>query len=146
MLKSWAVPKGPSTDPADKRLAVEVEDHPLDYANFEGIIPEGNYGAGSVIVWDRGTYRNLMGEKEKPLSLEASIHKGHVEIWLEGEKLRGGFVLIRTPREASKPQWLLMKMKDEFAGKKIPARTAARSVVSGRTLADIESGDESEGE
>src|SRR5205085_9732478 len=91
-LRSWAVPKGPSTDPREKRLAVEVEDHPLEYADFEGTIGEGNYGAGAVIVWDAGTYRNL----DEDRSMAEAIAVGHVKIWLEGRKLAGGFTLQRT--------------------------------------------------
>src|ERR1700704_3601350 len=106
VLKSWAVPKGPSTDPREKRLAVEVEDHPLDYADFEGVIGEGNYGAGAVIVWDAGTYRNLDPER----SMAEAIDAGHVKVWLEGEKLRGGWTLQRTQR-GRKPQWLLIKRR-----------------------------------
>src|SRR6476469_7322345 len=109
-LRSWAVPKGPSTDPREKRLAVEVEDHPLDYADFEGVIGEGNYGSGAVIVWDAGTYRNLDDEQSMAEQLEA----GHAKVWLEGEKLQGGWTLQRT-RGGSKPQWLLLKRKDEGA-------------------------------
>src|SRR5258708_5835297 len=86
VLKSWAVPKGPSTDPREKRLAVEVEDHPLDYADYEGVIGEGNYGAGSVIVWDTGTYRNLDEER----SMAEAIGAGHVKVWLDGQQLKGG--------------------------------------------------------
>ena len=84
VLKSWAIPKGPSTDPDDKRLAIETEDHPLEYAHFEGVIAEGNYGAGGVIIWDTGTFKNL---KEEPLS--HCLQKGKVEVWLNGEKLTG---------------------------------------------------------
>src|ERR1700754_5319479 len=90
-LRSWAVPKGPSTDPRVKRLAVQVEDHPLDYADFEGVIGEG-YGTGAVIVWDAGTYRNLDEERSMAEALDA----GHAKFWLEGEKLRGGWTLHRT--------------------------------------------------
>ena len=90
VLKSWAVPKGPSTDPREKRLAVEVEDHPLDYADFEGVIGSG-YGAGRVIVWDAGTYRSLT---DGPV--EEALEKGHLSVWLEGKKLRGGWTLQRT--------------------------------------------------
>src|SRR3954465_12070166 len=86
VLKSWAVPKGPSTDPRDKRLAMQVEDHPLSYGDFEGVIPEGQYGAGPVIVWDTGPYRaeELLGE---------SLDQGHASFWLEGRKIRGGYSL-----------------------------------------------------
>src|SRR5205085_1090204 len=86
-LRSWAVPKGPSTDPRVKRLAVEVEDHPLEYAEFEGIIGDGLYGAGAVIVWDAGTYRNLNEER----SMAQTLAGGHAKVWLEGQKLRGGW-------------------------------------------------------
>ena len=137
VLASWAVPKGPSTDPGVRRLAMRTEDHPMDYAEFEGNIPKGNYGAGTVIVWDRGTYRNMMSEKEKPLSMEASIHAGHVEVWLHGEKLRGGYTLIRTQKEP-REQWLLIKMKDREAdARRNPVSTEAASVISGRTLEEV---------
>ncbi len=110
VLKSWAIPKGPSTDPGQKRLAVHTEDHPIDYINFEGIIPEGNYGAGTVIVWDNGTYQNL---KEKA-PIEKAVEEGHIDIWLEGKKLKGGYALIKTGRGKRK-FWLLLKKKDEMA-------------------------------
>lgn len=137
VLVSWAVPKGPSLDPAEKRLAVPTEDHPLSYADFEGVIAAGEYGAGPVIVWDRGTYRNLQADKEEPLSMAASLEKGHVEVWLEGEKLQGGFALIRTHMGGG-PKWLLVKMKDEHAdtsGEVV--EEAPASVLSERTLADV---------
>jgi bifunctional non-homologous end joining protein LigD len=108
VLKSWSIPKGPSLDPADKRLAVEVEDHPLDYASFEGVIPAGEYGGGDVIVWDRGTW-----ESEK--DIKDSLKVGRLEFELKGEKLEGSWVLIRTGRPSKKPQWLLIKRHDEFA-------------------------------
>src|SRR5438477_12454147 len=91
VLKSWAVPKGPSTNPQDKRLAMPTEDHPMSYGRFEGLIPEGNYGAGPVIVWDIGTYRNL---SEVPI--EEGLRNGRVKIWLNGKKLKGGYALART--------------------------------------------------
>ncbi|MGH7563623.1 MAG: DNA polymerase ligase N-terminal domain-containing protein, partial [Gemmatimonadota bacterium] len=94
VLKSWAVPKGPSTDPRDKRLAMPTEDHPLDYHDFEGVIPEGEYGAGAVIVWDRGTYRNLTDDGDE-VPVARAIDDGHLKIWLDGEKLRGGYALTR---------------------------------------------------
>lgn len=136
-LKSWAVPKGPSLDPSVKRLAIEVEDHPLDYADFEGVIPEGNYGAGTVMVWDRGSYRNLKDENGESSSMVESHQDGLIEVWLEGEKLRGGFALKRF-REGKKPQWLLIKMDDDFAdARRNPVTTQNKSVKSGRTLHGI---------
>jgi DNA ligase D-like protein (predicted 3'-phosphoesterase) len=136
VLKSWAVPKGPSTDPRVKRLAIQVEDHPLDYADFEGVIPEGEYGAGPVIVWDRGTYRNLRLEKVNDgRSMAEAVEEGFVEVWLEGEKLQGGYVLFRTGRDN---QWLLKKIKDEAAdARRNPVSTQPRSVASGRTVDQV---------
>jgi DNA ligase D-like protein (predicted 3'-phosphoesterase) len=136
-LRSWAVPKGPSTDPREKRLAVEVEDHPLDYVDFEGRIGSGNYGAGAVIVWDRGSYRNLDDDRDMATAIDA----GHVKFWLEGEKLRGGWTLQRT-HGGSKPQWLLIKRRDEEAdARRNPESTQPESVKSGRTIEQI-AGDE----
>jgi bifunctional non-homologous end joining protein LigD len=133
VLKSWAVPKGPSLDPAEKRLAVEVEDHPLDYATFEGAIPAGEYGAGTVIVWDRGTFRPQGGA-----SLEAMLEKGAVKVEIAGEKLRGGFALVRTRFGGKKTNWLLIKEKDAMArpGADITAE-APRSVLSGRDVDEM---------
>lgn len=137
VLKSWAVPKGPSTDPSDKRLAVEVEDHPLDYANFEGVIPEGQYGGGTVMVWDRGTYRNLREEGDKSTTMQQAFDKGLIEVWLDGEKLRGGYALKRF-REGKKPQWLLIKMDDEGAdARRNPTSTENASVKTGRDMKTI---------
>jgi DNA ligase D-like protein (predicted 3'-phosphoesterase) len=132
-LRSWAVPKGPSTDPREKRLAVEVEDHPLEYADFEGTIGEGNYGAGAVIVWDAGTYRNL----DEKHSMAEAIASGHVKIWLEGQKLTGGWTLQRT-RGGEKPQWLLIKRRDEQAdARRRPESTQPESIKSGRTVEQV---------
>jgi DNA ligase D-like protein (predicted 3'-phosphoesterase) len=140
VLKSWAVPKGPATDPSEKRLAVPTEDHPLDYADFEGVIPEDEYGGGTVLVWDTGEYRNLMAEKEDAgWSMAQSIEAGHVEVWLEGQKLRGGYALVRF-REGDDEAWLLVKMKDEEAdARRNPVSTEPASVLSGRRLEEIES-------
>ncbi len=139
VLKSWAVPKGPSTDPSVKRLAVPTEDHPLGYADFEGVIPEGEYGGGTMIIWDRGTYRNLKEEDAhgEVLSLEDQIENGHVTIWLEGQKLRGGYALIRTGK-GEKPRWLLIKMDDDGAdARRNPTSTEPNSVKSGLNLEEM---------
>jgi DNA ligase D-like protein (predicted 3'-phosphoesterase) len=138
VLKSWAVPKGPSTDPSQKRLAMPTEDHPLEYADFEGVIPEGEYGAGTVLVWDIGPYRNLRAEKEEDgLSMEESIEEGKVEVWLGGEKLQGGYALIRTGK-GDDHRWLLIKMDDEKAdARRNPTSTEPKSVLTDRTLEEI---------
>lgn len=135
-LRSWAVPKGLSTDPRIKRLAVEVEDHPLAYASFEGVIGRGNYGAGAVIVWDEGGYRNLDDEHSMADALDA----GHAKVWLEGHKLRGGWTLQRI-RAGAKPQWLVVKRRDEGAdARRNPQSTQPRSVKSGRTVEEVAEG------
>lgn len=132
-LRSWAVPKGLSTDPRIKRLAVEVEDHPLEYADFEGTIGEGSYGAGAVIVWDAGSYRNLDEEH----SVAEAIDAGHVKVWLEGEKLKGGWTLQRT-RGGAKPQWLAIKRRDEGAdARRNPESAQPESIKSGRTVEQV---------
>jgi DNA ligase D-like protein (predicted 3'-phosphoesterase) len=141
VLKSWAVPKGPSTVSADRRLAVPTEDHPYDYAGFEGTIPEGEYGGGTVMIWDRGTYGNVRAEKEGDgADMERSLEEGKVEILLEGERLRGAWALIRTGK-GEKARWLLLKKKDELSG--IPADPVGNfdtSVASERTMEEIAEG------
>ncbi|GAA4831194.1 DNA polymerase ligase N-terminal domain-containing protein [Saccharopolyspora rosea] len=139
VLKSWAVPKGPSLDPRQKRLATPTEDHPLDYADFEGEIPEG-YGAGTVVVWDSGDYRNLTEREGEPVDMADGLDAGHVKFWLEGSKLRGAFALTRT-RFRGQEQWLLVKVDDEGADRRRnPVSTQPESVLTGRTNADLESG------
>lgn len=115
VLKSWAVPKGPSLNPADKRLAVMVEDHPLEYRSFEGTIPEGHYGAGAVAIWDNGTYRLING----------SIDGGKLEFVLEGKKLKGGFAIARM--KGKEKEWLLIKKKDDFADPSFRLRTVLKA-------------------
>jgi DNA ligase D-like protein (predicted 3'-phosphoesterase) len=133
VLRSWAVPKGLSTDPRQKRLAVEVEDHSLAYADFEGVIGEGSYGAGTVIVWDERTYRNLDDDR----TLAQGLAEGHAKFWLDGHKLRGGWTLQRT-RAGTKPQWLLIKRRDEGAdARRRPERTQPESVKTGRTVEQL---------
>ncbi len=132
VLKSWAIPKGPSTDPRQKRLAVEVEDHALAHFDFEGVIGGGR-GSGAVIVWDTGTYRNL----DDTRSIAEAIEEGHVKIWLDGVKLTGGWTLQRTDA-AAKPQWLMIKRRDERAdARRNPERTQPESVKSGRTIEEV---------
>jgi bifunctional non-homologous end joining protein LigD len=128
VLKSWAVPKGPSVDPGVKRLAMQVEDHPVNYANFEGIIPEGEYGGGTVMVWDQGTYVPENGE-----NLSAAIRKGEVKFTLKGQKLSGSWALVRTRAH----QWLLIKHRDKAASTEEITETKPLSVLSKRTLAEI---------
>jgi DNA ligase D-like protein (predicted 3'-phosphoesterase) len=139
VLKSWAVPKGPSTDPSQKRLALPTEDRPLDYAEFEGVIADGEYGAGTVLVWDTGPYRNLRAEKEDDgLSMKEALDDGMLEVWLEGEKLQGGYALIRTGSGDDDERWLLIKMDDEEAdARRKPTSTETASVLTGRTLEEI---------
>ena len=137
VLKSWAVPKGPSVDPAEKRLAVETEDHPLEYAGFEGVIPAGHYGAGTVMVWDIGTYRNLKKKGNEEMSMERCVEDGHITVWLDGKKLQGGYSLTRFRKDDSR-QWLLVKMKDGEAAPGVDITSAEPlSVLSGRTLDKI---------
>ncbi len=134
VLASWAVPKGPSPDPSIKRLAMRTEDHPLEYADFEGTIPEGEYGAGAVMVWDMGTYR-LIDKGEQDRSASESLAGGHIAVWLEGSKLTGGYALTRTGNDK---RWLLVKMKDEKADRdRNPVKTEPASVLSGRTIEEI---------
>lgn len=140
VLKSWAVPKGPSTDPREKRLAVQTEDHPLDYADFEGTIPDDQYGGGTVQVWDAGWYRNLKTDDDGHVATSmADAHAdGHLTFQLHGKKLRGGYALTRFREERGKAQWLLVKMDDAAAdARRNPVLTQTRSVLSGRHLDDI---------
>ena len=132
VLLSWAVPKGPSLDPSVKRLAIRVEDHPLEYADFEGVIPEGEYGAGTVMIWDRGTWT------PKSPDVDAALRQGEIEFTLHGKKLRGSWVLVRTRGGSSaRPAWLLIKQRDEFASAEDILATEPRSVVSNRLMAEI---------
>jgi DNA ligase D-like protein (predicted 3'-phosphoesterase) len=132
VLRSWAIPKGPSTDPREKRLAVEVEDHPLSWGDFEGVIGSG-YGAGTVIVWDTGPYRNL-GD----VPMAEALGAGRASFWLEGRKLRGGYTLARTRMSGGKPQWLLIKRRDEEAdARRRPVSTQPESVISGKTIEEV---------
>ena len=134
VLLSWAVPKGPSLDPSVKRLATQVEDHPLDYGSFEGIIPEGEYGGGTVMLWDRGAWT-----PEVP-DVDAALREGNLKFTLHGKKLRGSWVLVRTKSGfggSKRPSWLLIKHRDRFASSEDVLAKQPRSVASKRLLADI---------
>jgi DNA ligase D-like protein (predicted 3'-phosphoesterase) len=136
-LKSWAIPKGPSTNPKEKRLAVPTEDHPLEYADFEGIIPPGEYGAGTVLVWDIGTFRNITEKKGQAIPLEQALAHGHLTLWLEGQKLRGAYALTRF-KTGKDESWLLVKKDDAYAQADQDILEARpESVLSGRTLEEV---------
>jgi DNA ligase D-like protein (predicted 3'-phosphoesterase) len=138
VLKSWSVPKGPSGDPRDKRLAVPTEDHPLEYEEYEGVIPRGEYGGGTVIVWDRGTYEPLSHDRKgRPVDFAESLEHGHASFRLHGEKLRGEYALTRF-RTGKDESWLLVKGSADHARRQgTPDPRRARSVRSGRTLAQV---------
>jgi bifunctional non-homologous end joining protein LigD len=135
VLVSWAVPKGPSLDPTVKRLAMAVEDHPLEYGGFEGVIPEGQYGGGTVMVWDRGTW-----EPENP-DVDAALQKGELKFVLHGSKLKGSWVLIRTKGTGKSPRsaWLLIKHRDKYASQQDITSSKSRSALSRRSMAGIAS-------
>ncbi len=137
VLKSWAVPKGPSLDPKVKRLAMMVEDHPFDYKDFEGVIPEGNYGAGEVIIWDQGTYHAIDAEdkNESEKILRKGLESGDLKFVLEGEKLQGEFVLVKM-KNRGENQWLLIKHKDDFTSSKDILKED-KSVVSGKKVEEL---------
>jgi bifunctional non-homologous end joining protein LigD len=137
LLKSWAVPKGPSLDPGEKRLAVRTEDHPLEYGSFEGVIPEGQYGAGTVIIWDKGTYLCLSGRQGKKMSIEEGIEKGHISFLLRGKKLKGAFSLTRFKTDGDRESWLLVKKRDEEAGGEDVLAKKPESVKSRKTIEEI---------
>src|ERR1017187_8649363 len=132
VLKSWAVPKGPSLDPAVKVFAAHVEDHPLEYGDFEGNIPAGNYGGGSVMLWDRGTF-DLLGD----VAGEAQLARGDLKSRLHGEKLKGDFAIVLMKARAKGNEWLLIKKRDEFAAAGWDVEALAYSVLSGRTQEEI---------
>jgi DNA ligase D-like protein (predicted 3'-phosphoesterase) len=141
VLVSWAVPKGPSMDPAEKHLAIRTEDHPLEYAEFEGVIPAGQYGAGTVMVWDTGTY-----EPPNSIPPDKQLAQGKIDVELHGSKLRDGFTLVRTGKRlrasSGKEHWLLIKRRDEYADPSwdIESPRFDRSVLTGRSLTEIARG------
>jgi DNA ligase D-like protein (predicted 3'-phosphoesterase) len=139
-LASWAVPKGPSTDPREKRLAMRVEDHSIDYGDFEGVIPKGSYGAGAVIVWDTGSYRNITRKDGEEVPMAEALDNGHAVVWLDGHKLKGGYALTRTGG-GRKEKWLLVKTRDELAdARRNPVSSRPESVLSGKTIEELQGG------
>ncbi len=138
VLKSWAVPKGPSTDPDIKRLAVPTEDHPVRYADFEGTIPQDQYGGGTVMVWDAGTYENdRKDDTGNLIPMGEQLKNGHSTFILNGKKLKGGFTLIRT-QQGKDEKWLLKKVDDDKAdARRNPVNTENKSVLTGRTMEQI---------
>ena len=141
VLVSWAVPKGPAMNPAEKHLAIRTEDHPLEYAEFEGVIPAGQYGAGTVMVWDMGIYEPANG-----IPPAKQLAQGKIDVELHGSKLRGGFTLVRTAKPSAdsrgKESWLLIKRRDEYADPSwdIESSRFERSVLTGRSLNEIARG------
>lgn len=133
VLLSWAIPKGPSLDPSVKRLAMQVEDHPLEYGGFEGVIPEGEYGGGTVMLWDKGTWT-----PDQP-DVDGGLRRGSLKFTLHGKKLRGSWALVRTKGNGGsrKNTWLLIKHRDEYASKRDITQEKPNSVVSRRSLAGI---------
>jgi bifunctional non-homologous end joining protein LigD len=139
VMKSWAVPKGPSYDPAQRRLAMEVEDHPIEYNTFEGTIPKGQYGGGTVMLWDRGTYEPEGGGGED--ALRDGYERGDLKFIMHGKRLMGGWVLVRMRRPGERAQWLLIKHRDEYATTKLDvASDVLTSVATGRTMQQIAEG------
>lgn len=145
VLKSWAVRKGPSADPSDKRLAMPTEDHPLDYRDFEGVVPPGQYGSGTVIVWDQGTYTNMSEHDGEPVPVTEALAEGHMSFALHGKKLHGAYALTRF-REGEDEAWLLVKRADRRRHSRRghrpdPAPSRLRSVLTGRTLKQVAAGE-----
>ena len=140
VLKSWAVPKGVPTQKGIRRLAMPTDDHPMEYARFEGIIPEGHYGGGTVMVWDIGTFENIKTHNGKPISIEESYKKGTVEIFIYGKKIWGPYALIRTQGLSNKESWILLKMKPRKGFEARKGKTVKKNVsaISGRTLKQID--------
>lgn len=146
VLVSWAVPKGPSTNTKLRRLAIRTEDHTMAYGRFEGVIPKGEYGAGTVMVWDKGTYRNIKKKEGKAVPMSRCLKEGRIEVWLKGKKLQGGYAFIRAFGKREQAQWLLVKMNDEYASAKTnPVKTKTKSVVTDRTMRQIASDAKKEG-
>lgn len=138
-LKSWAVPKGPSTDPKVKRMAIPTEDHPIPYADFEGTIPKSEYGGGTVMIWDKGTIENIKKDKKGNLiDLKKSYDMGTIEVNLNGKKLQGGYAMVKMKSGNMKGNWLLVKIDDKMAdARRNPVNTENDSAISNRSMKEI---------
>lgn len=147
VLASWSVPKGPSTDPREKRLAVRTEDHPLEYADFEGRIPEKEYGAGVVIVWDTGRYENRNKKNGREISMKKALEEKSVKLMLHGKKIKGGYALIHAKTGGDDKNWLLIKADDDYAdARRNPVSSEPHSVLSGKTIREMAKDTKSEQE
>lgn len=146
VMLSWAIPKGPSLNPSQKHLAIQVEDHPYEYRNFEGVIPEGNYGAGTVMIWDEGHYTisEASNRKDVEKRMEKSLENGKIEIELFGTKLKGKFDLIKLKNDDKGTSWLFFKKKDQYANAEEDVTQKDYSARSQRTLAEIAQGKKKE--
>lgn len=147
VLKSWALPEGPTTDPTHKHRATPSEDFALDAAYFEGVIPAGQYGAGTLLVWDTGTYRNLRDEHERDISIPMgqALEDGEIRIWLEGQKLRGGYSLVRVSKGKSSESWQLTKLDDEEANvQRNITEEEPNSVLTDRSLDQVRQSEQEE--
>ncbi|MFP4352910.1 MAG: DNA polymerase ligase N-terminal domain-containing protein [Puniceicoccaceae bacterium] len=148
VLVSWAVPKGLSTAANEKRLAIRVDDHEIDYADFEGVIPEDEYGAGTVMIWDKGTYEPMSGEKDgADGGIKEAIEQGSLKFKLNGEKIQGGYAMAKTGTRDGKDEWVIFKLDDKHAdARRNPTRTEPDSVATGRSMDEIEEEGEEEGD
>jgi len=138
VLKSWVIPKGPSLNPKNKRLAILTEDHNLDFSDFEGEIPAGQYGAGKMIIWDRGSYENITTENGKQISIEEAFENGEISISLQGKKLKGNFSLILMKKQNEPKNWLLIKQNDQYADTSFdPVVELPNSILSNKSVEEI---------
>lgn len=138
VLKSWILPEGPSTNPAQKRIAIPTEDQPVDYADFEGVIPEGQSGAGAIMVWDRGTYKNINMEDDHTVPMDEGYKTGQIGVYLKGKKIQGGYALFKQSSDKVGVDWLLIKMDDDKANAhRDPISSENKSVKTGRTMQQI---------
>ena len=138
ILKSWVIPKGPSLNPKEKRLAILTKDHKLDFADFEGEIPAGEYGAGKIIVWDRGSYKNMTTKNGEHIPIQKAFENGEITFFIQGEKLKGTFSLILMKKQNEPKNWLLIKQDDQYSDNKSdPIIDLPNSVISHKSVKEI---------